>query len=115
MKHRVYDPDKELLKAKDAIFRLILQFHHASELFEDDELYIYDYCESALERAFDVLGIEDDYIKLMDFCQMWEENTRAIWAINNPDKPFGGFTAEEHYDVFKREYELWKKYLDEDD
>lgn len=103
----------ELLKAKDAIFRLIGQFHRASE-FTDGELYMYDYCESALEAAFTVLGIEEDHIKLMDFCKLWEENNRAIWAINFPDEPFGGITAEEYYVIFKDDYELWKKQLFED-
>lgn len=59
----------ELLRAREAIFKLISQFHHAKK-FDDGELYIYNYCESALESAFNVLGIEEDYIKLMDFCQM---------------------------------------------
>lgn len=115
MKDKVYDPDEKLLKAKDAIFKLIHQFHCVSNLFEDGELYIYNYCESALERAFDVLDIEGDYIKLMDFCQMWEENTRAFWIINNPYRPFGGFTAQEYYDDFKRKYELKNKLADEDE
>ena len=103
----------ELLKAKEAIFKLIGQFHHATK-FDDGELYIYDYCESALESAFNVLGIEEDYIKLRDFCQMWEDNSRAIWAINLPNEPFGGITADIHYDVFKEDYEHWINWLNEE-
>lgn len=103
----------KLLIAKDAIFKLIAQFHNASELFDDGELYIYNYCESALEAAFNTLEIENDYIKLSDFCQMWEDNNRAIWAINLPDKPFTGITADIYYDSFKESYESWKKYMDE--
>lgn len=61
--------DLKLLRAKEAIFKLIAQFHKASK-FDDGELYIYNYCESALERAFDVLGIEENQIKLMDFCRL---------------------------------------------
>ena len=95
----VVEQSLELLRAKDAIFRLIGQFHHASRL-DDGELYIYDYCESALEMAFSALGIEEDHIKLMDFCQMWEENNRAIWAINLPNEPFNGITAVEYHDFF---------------
>lgn len=108
----------ELLKAKDAIFRLIGQFHRASKFEEDDELYIYNYCESALESAFNVLGIEEDYIKLMDFCKMWEDNNRAIWAINFPNESFRGITADFYYKIFKEDCEAWEKvsnYLDEDD
>lgn len=52
----------ELLQAKDAIFSLISQFHRATK-FDDGELYIYNNCESALESAFSVLGIKEDYIK----------------------------------------------------
>lgn len=103
----------KLLMAKDAIFKLIAQFHNASELFDDGELYIYNYCESALEAAFNTLEIENDYIKLSDFCQMWEDNNRAIWAINLPDKPFTGITADIYYKSFKKAYDSWKKYMDE--
>ena len=104
-----------LLKAKDAIIKLICQFHHADK-FDDGELYIYDYCESALEAAFNVLGIEEDYIKLMDFCKLCEENRRAIWAINFPDKPYSSITAEMYYKGFKEDYERRQRewYEDED-
>ena len=105
----------QLLYAKDAIFKLISQFHNASKIDDNEELYISNYCESALEAAFNVLGIEEDYIKLTDFCQMWEDNNRAIWAINLPDKPFTGITADIYYESFKKSYESWKKYMDEDD
>lgn len=104
----------ELLRAKEAIFKLIGQFHRATK-FDDGELYIYDYCESALESAFNVLGIEEDYIKLMDFCKMWEDNSRAIWAINLLDEPFGSITADIHYQIFKEDYERWERQCDEDD
>lgn len=104
----------ELLRAKDAIFRLIGQFHHATQ-FDDGEFYISNYCESALESAFDVLGIEENHIKLMDFCQMWDDNNRAIWAINIPDEPFGGITANDYYDIFKEDYKHWINWLNETD
>lgn len=104
----------ELLSAKEAIFKLIGQFHHAKK-FDDGELYIYNYCESALEAAFNVLGIEENYIKLTDFCQMWEDNTRAIWAILAPNDPFSGITADIHYEIFKEDYEFWERQFDEDD
>lgn len=103
--------NKELLYAKDAIFRLIAQFHLPSK-FDDGELYIYNYCESALEAAFNVLDIEDNYIRLMDFCKMWEDNERAIWAINGPE-PFNGITADIHYEVFKETYESHEKWFND--
>ena len=104
----------ELLKAKDAIFRLIGQFHRASR-HDNGELYIYDYCESALERAFTVLGIEEDYIPLYDFCRMWEDNNRAIWAINFPDESFGGITEDIYYKIFKEDLERWERWEAEED
>lgn len=93
----------ELLLAKDAIFRLIGQFYRATK-FDDGELYICSNYESALESAFNVLGIKEDYIKLYDFCKMWEDNNRSIWAINFIDRPFEGIAADIYYDVLKENY-----------
>ena len=105
--------EKKLLYAKQAIFKLIAQFHNATTINDSDDLYIYNNCESALEAAFDILGIEEDYIPLMDFCKMWEDNSRALWAINIPETPFYGITAEDHYDYFYDEYKLWQRTLEE--
>ena len=93
------------MRAKEAIFKLIAQFCRADK-FDDGELYIYNYCESALESAFATLGIEENYIKVEDFCQMWEDNDRAIWAITLPNEPFGGITADIHCVVFIEAYAL---------
>lgn len=105
--------NKELLYAKDAIFSMIAQFHRASR-FDDGELYIYNYCESALERAFNVLGIAEDYIKLMDFCHMWEDNQRAIWALNGKN-PYNGITADIYYKIFTEDLERLEKWEAEED
>lgn len=102
--------DKKLLDAKNAIFKMIAQFHHPT-MFDDGELYIFNFCESALEEAFNVLGIEENYIKLIDFCKMWEDNDRERWAMNS-NKPFNGVTADIYYEVLKEDYESWQKYLD---
>lgn len=104
---------KDLLYAKDAIFKLIAQFHCPSRSI-DGELYIYDYCESALEAAFNILGIEEDYIKLIEFCQMWEDNDRAIWKINKPDD-FKGITADIRYEFLKKDFECLEKQIYEED
>lgn len=103
----------QLLYAKDAIFKMIAQFHHASTIDDSGELYISNYCESALEAAFEVLGIEENYIPLMQFCIMWENNNRALWGYNLPDEPFDGITADIHYECFKDEYESWQRTLEE--
>ena len=107
--------DRKLLEAKNAIFKMIAQFHHPTML-DNGELCIFNYCESALEAAFNVLGIEENYIKLIDFCKMWEDNDREYWALNS-NKPFNGITADIHYKFFKEDYESWQKsleFLDED-
>lgn len=102
----------KLLYAKNAIFSMIMQFNCPTTLSDDGELYIYNYCESALESAFTTLGIEENYIKLWDFCQMYEDNDRAIWAINGPGVPFNGITADIHYHIMKEEYERRQRWLD---
>ena len=102
----------KLLYAKDTIFRMIAQFNCPTTLNNDGELYVYNYCESALESAFSDLGIDENYIKLWDFCQMWEDNTRAIWSINRSDKIFDGITADIHYKVMKEYYESHRRWLD---
>ena len=99
--------DRKLLDAKRAIFKMIAQFHHPT-IFDDGELYIYNYCESALEAAFEVLGIEEDYIPLMDFCKMWEDNDREYWV----NEPFDGITADIHYKCMKEDYESWHRAMD---
>lgn len=103
--------NKELLTAKEAIFKLIAQFHHPNK-FDDGEYYMYNLCESALEWVFEVLGIEDDYIKLIDYCKLWEDNKRAIWVINNPNVPYNGVTADTLYEWFVEEYESWQRVID---
>ena len=103
----------EMLRAKEALFKMIAQYCIPTKLFDDsDELYIYNYCESALESTFNVLGIDENYITLMDFCKMWENNNRAIWAINIPNEPFNGVDANVYYNVFKESYENHQKWLD---
>lgn len=87
------------LRAKDAIFRMIGQFCHCVRNSKG-EYCIIDYCESALEASFCVLGLGLDEIPLMDFCKAWEENNRKIWAINFPDSEYEGCTAEIYYELF---------------
>ena len=96
----------ELLKAKDAIFRLIGQYCGCF-LGTDDNYYMSDYFESALERSFDVLGFDRDEVPLMEFCQAWEDNNRKLWAINFSDIEYRGSTAQEYYDIFVEDYKRW--------
>ena len=96
----------ELLKAKDAIFRLIGQYCGCF-LGTDDNYYMFDYFESALERSFDALGFDRDKVPLMEFCQAWEDNNRKLWDINFSDIEYRGSTAQEYYDIFVEDYKRW--------
>ena len=96
----------ELLKAKDAIFRLIGQYCGCF-LGTDDNYYMSDYFESALERSFIVLGFDRDEVPLMEFCQAWEDNNRKLWAVNFSDIEYRGPTAQEYYDIFVEDYKRW--------
>ena len=102
----------ELLRAKDAIFRLIEQYCGCF-LGTDDNYYMSNYFESALERSFIVLGFDRDEVPLMEFCQAWEDNNRKLWAINLPDKEYRGSTAQEYYDIFVEDYKRWVDYNSE--
>lgn len=96
----------ELLRAKDAIFRLIGQYCRCFS-GADDDYYMSDRFESALERSFIVLGFDRDEVPLMEFCQAWEDNNRKLWAINLPDEEYRGSTAREYYDIFVEDYKRW--------
>lgn len=95
----------ELLRAKDAIFRLIGQYCRCF-LGADDNYYMSDHFESALERSFIVLGFDRDEIPLMEFCQAWEDNNRKLWTINLPEE-YRGSTAQQYYDIFVKSYKIW--------
>lgn len=96
----------ELLRAKDAIFRLIGQYCRCF-LGTDNNYYMSDHFESALERSFTVLGFDRDEVPLMEFCQAREDNSRELWAINLPDKEYSGPTAQVYYDIFVKSYKRW--------
>ena len=96
----------ELLKAKDAIFRLIGRYCICF-LGTNNNYYMSNYFESAIERSFDVLGFDKDEVPLMDFCQAWEDNNRKLWAINLPGEDYRGSTARDYYNIFVRNYQRW--------
>ena len=96
----------ELLKAKDAIFRLIGRYCICF-LGTDNNYYMSDYFDCAIERSFDVLGFDRDEVPLMDFCQAWEDNNRKLWAINSPDEEYRGSTARDYYNIFVKSYKRW--------
>lgn len=103
-----------ILEAKRAIFKMINQFQLPTTIDSSNELYMCDYCESALEAAFTVLGIEEDYIKLSDYCKMLVDNDKKILAIKRPDEEYYGLTADMHYSYFKEAYDVHKRVLEDD-
>lgn len=103
--------ERKFLLAKDTVFKMIMQFTYPTTLFDDGEPYIYNYCESALEAAFNTLGIEENYIKLWDFCQMWEDNDRTLWEMNAPGSQFDGITADIHYKILKDEFDRHQRWI----
>ena len=105
--------DIKLLKAKRALFKMIAQYHRATEI--EGKLCIYNYCQSALEAAFEVLGIKKDYILLEDFCQMWEDNERAIWKYYGNEKFESIYTKDILYELFIDDYMAWKSELEKID
>lgn len=73
---------KELLYAKLALFKMIDQFMY--ETTDDDfNEYFDDYCESAGEAAFSVLGFEDDRIRKEEFYQRYDELFNEIYELNH--------------------------------
>lgn len=101
----------DLLRAKDAIFKMIAQFHHCSQREKDGSYYISDCYESALERCFQVLGFKEDEVPLMEFCQAWENNNREFYKLYN--KAYEGLTAQDYYDNFIEDYQIWVKSWDD--
>ena len=93
----------DLLYAKDCVFRLIEQFC-TPIMLDDGTLAIYDYCQSALEHIFTLLGIEEDVIELHKFCDMYAENSRKLWKMKFPDLNYAFLTSEELYKIFEEEY-----------
>ena len=93
----------DLLYAKDCVFRLIEQFC-TPIMLDDGTLAIYDYCESALEHVFTLLGIEEDVIELHKFCDMYTENSRKLWKMKFPDLDYAFLTADQLYKIFEEEY-----------
>lgn len=102
----------KLLRAKDAIFRMIAQYCRCFR-GEDSDYYMSDYYESALERSFSVLEIDKDEIPLMEYCRLWEDNNRKLCAANNPDREYHGCTAQEYYNLFVDEYKKFVRWCEE--
>lgn len=74
--------DKELLEAKIALCKMICQFMY--EHTDDDGIeYFDDYCESAGEAAFSVLGFEEDRIPKTEFYKLYDELCNELFMLRN--------------------------------
>lgn len=85
--------EKEILECKLALIKMIYQFMYTTNI--DGEVYFDNYCESAGESAFKVLGIKNDQIKVRELCELEEKLSRELWSINMPTKEYNGFTADD--------------------
>lgn len=93
------------LEAKDAIFRLLAD--HCIPIEKDGVYYMSHKYHSSYQKAFQTLGIEQDEVPLMDFCQMWEENDRMIWTYWNFGYIYYGVTAQTYYNIIVENYLAW--------
>ena len=93
---------------------MINQFQLPTTIDDSDNLYMYNYCESALEAAFTFLGIEEDYIKLEAYCNMLVDNDKKIWKIKHPDEEYYGLTPDMHYGYLKEAYDVYKRVVEDE-
>lgn len=85
------DEHKELLYAKLALFKMINQFMY--QVTDENGIEYFDnYCESAGESAFSVLGFEDDRISREEFYRRYDELMNELYKINN--LPYAGCYLE---------------------
>ncbi len=90
------------LQAKDAIFRLLADYCLPIE--ENGQYYMSHRSIGTLQKAFLELDIMEPKILLMDFCQLWEDNNRAMHSYWNRGYPYVGATAQMYYDIIVENY-----------
>lgn len=100
------------LQAKDAIFRLLADYLQPIE--KDGQYYMSHRFKSTFEKAFVELDIMQAEIPLMDFCQLWEDNNRAICTYWNNEYPYYGATAQMYYDNIVENYLAYMDVFEED-
>ena len=101
------------LQAKDAIFRLLADYCLPIE--ENGQYYMSHCFIGTLQKAFLELDIREPKIPLMDFCQLWEDNNRAIFGYWNASVyPYVGATAQMYYDTIIENYLAHMDIFEED-
>ena len=88
----------DALRAKLALFKMIDQFMY-SGVKEDGTEYFDDYCESAGEMAFTVLGFEDDRVSKEEFYAAYDKLLAEIAELNGTEVSFS------HLEYYKSEWE----------
>lgn len=91
------------LQAKDAIFRLLADY--CLPIKENGRYYMSHRFIGTLQKAFLELDIGEPKIPLMDFCQLWEDNNRAMHGYWNASAyPYVGATAKMYYHSIVENY-----------
>ncbi len=101
----VMNMDKELLEAKVALCKMIVQFMY--ERTDDDGVEYFDnYCESAGEWAFSVLGLEEDRIPKTDFYKVYDQLTNELFMLRT-----GELYPISHLECYMEEWEKKREKL----
>lgn len=99
--------NKELLEAKIALCKMIDQFMY--ERTDDDGVeYFNNYCESAGEWAFSVLGFEEDIIPKTEFYKLYDQLMSELFMLRT-GKPY----PISHLEYYMKEWEQNKKKITE--
>lgn len=97
--------DKELLEAKVALCKMIGQFMY--ERTDDDGVEYFDnYCESAGEWAFSVLGFEEDSIPKTEFYRLYDQLMNELFMLRTSE-PY----PLSHLECYMMEWELKREKL----
>ena len=91
--------EKELLEAKIGLCKMIIQFMY--EYTDDDGVEYFDnYCESAGEWAFSVLGFEEDRISKTEFYKLYDQLMNELFMMRTGE-PY----PISHLDGYMKEWE----------
>jgi hypothetical protein len=97
--------NKELLEAKIGLCKMIIQFMY--ERTDDDGVEYFDnYCESAGEWAFSVLGFEEDRIPKTELYKLYDQLMNELFMLRT-----GETYPISHLECYLKEWELKREKL----
>lgn len=97
--------NKELLEAKIGLCKMIVQFMY--ERTDDNGVEYFDnYCESAGEWAFSVLGFEEDRIPKTEFYKVYDQLMNELFMLRTGE-PY----PISHYEGYIKEWEKKREKL----